>query len=292
MSLKKIGIWGNTEKKIFWDIFPKILSWADKNKLQPYITKRISGKVSSNFQIINSKNDFNKVDFMLSLGGDGTFLSLARIIEKNEIPILGVHLGDLGFLAKVTLKDLFYRLDQVVAGDYFVEDRALIKTEIKKGDKHIKYVSLNDFVFANGESFRMLNTSVHVDGHFVGNYKADGLIIATPTGSTAYSLSAGGPIVTPKVDSMIITPTSAHTLTSRPLVVPGNSTITVGFTGQAGSIRFVADGQLHEILSPKTIVEIVKSDYTVPLINFKDTDYFKTLRVKMGWGKRGNQREN
>ena len=149
MSLNKLGIWGNTEKKIFWDIFPKILSWADKNKLQPYITKRISGKVSSNFQIINSKNDFNKVDFMLALGGDGTFLSLARIIENNEIPILGVHLGDLGFLAKVTLKDLFYRLDQVVAGDYFVEDRALIKTKIKKGDKHIKYVSLNDFVFAN-----------------------------------------------------------------------------------------------------------------------------------------------
>ena len=219
-------------------------------------------------------------------------MSLARTIKKNEIPILGVHLGDLGFLAKVTLKDLFYRLDQVIAGDYFVEDRALIKTKIKKGNKNIKYVSLNDFVFANGESFRMLNISVRVDGHFVGNYKADGLIIATPTGSTAYSLSAGGPIVTPKVDSMIITPTSAHTLTSRPLVVPGNSTITVGFTGQAGSIRFVADGQLHEILSPKTIVEIVKSDYTVPLINFKDTDYFKTLRVKMGWGKRGNQREN
>ena len=138
----------------------------------------------------------------------------------------------------------------------------------------------------------MLNTSVHVDGHFVGNYKADGLIIATPTGSTAYSLSSGGPIVTPKVDSMIITPISAHTLTSRPLVVPGNSRITVSFTGQADSIRFVADGQLHEILSPTTKVEIVKSNYTVPLINIKDTDYIKTHRDKMGWGKRGNQKEN
>ena len=102
----------------------------------------------------------------------------------------------------------------------------------------------------------MLNTSVNVDGHFVGNYKADGLIIATPTGSTAYSLSAGGPIITPKVDSIVITPTSAHTLTSRPLVVPGISKITVSFSEPADSIRFVADGQVHEILDPKSKVEI------------------------------------
>ena len=289
MSLKKIGIWGNTEKKTFWNILPKILSWADKSKIQPFITKRIHGKGLLDLQIINSKNDFNQVDFMLALGGDGTFLSLARIIEDKNIPILGVHLGDLGFLAKVTLKDLFHRLDQVIVGDYLIEDRALIKAKIIKGNKSIEHVSLNDFVFANGESFRMLNTSVNVDGHFVGHYKADGLIISTPTGSTAYSLSAGGPIVTPKVDSIIITPTSAHTLTSRPLVVPGSSKITVSFAGQADSIRFVADGQVHEILNPNTNVEIVKSHYTVPLINFKDTDYFRTLRVKMGWGKRGNQ---
>ena len=171
--------------------------------------------------------DFNKMDFMLALGGDGTFLSLARAIQNMRVPILGVHLGDLGFLAKVTLKDLFHRLDQVAKDDYFVEDRALIKAKIRKGDNIVEHVSLNDFVFANGESFRMLNTSVSVDGHFVGNYKADGLIISTPTGSTAYSLSAGGPIVTPKVDSMIITRTSAHRLTSRPLVIPGHSKIIV-----------------------------------------------------------------
>ena len=225
----------------------------------------------------------------MALGGDGTFLSLVRAIQNRRVPILGIHLGDLGFLAKVTLKDLFYRLDQVARDDYFVEDRALIKAKIRKANNIIEHVSLNDFVFANGESFRMLNTSVHVDGHFVGNYKADGLIISTPTGSTAYSLSAGGPIVTPKVDSMIITPTSAHSLTSRPLVVSGLSKITVSFSGSADSIRFVADGQVHEILNPKSQVEVVKSGYTVSLIDFKDTDYFKTLRAKMGWGKRGDQ---
>ncbi len=289
MSFKKFGIWGNTDKKIFWKILPEILSWASKNNLKPFLTKRIFEKGSFDTEIINSKSDFNKMDFMLVLGGDGTFLSLARAIQSRAVPILGIHLGDLGFLAKVTLKDLFHRLDQVAKNNYFVEDRSLIKSKIRKDDQTIEHVSLNDFVFANGESFRMLNTSVRVDDHFVGNYKADGLIISTPTGSTAYSLSAGGPIVTPAVDSMIITPTSAHSLTSRPLVVPGHSKITVSFSGSADSIRFVADGQVHEILNPKSQVEVVKSDYTVSLIDFKDTDYFKTLRVKMGWGKRGDQ---
>tara|TARA_Y100000996_G_C22516751_1_gene640721 strand:- start:98 stop:967 length:870 start_codon:yes stop_codon:yes gene_type:complete len=289
VSYKKFGIWGNTDKEIFWKILPEILSWASKNKFKPFLTKRIFKKGVFDIDIINSKNDFNKMDFMLALGGDGTFLSLVRAIQNRRVPILGIHLGDLGFLAKVTLKDLFYRLDQVARDDYFVEDRALIKAKIRKANNIIEHVSLNDFVFANGESFRMLNTSVHVDGHFVGNYKADGLIISTPTGSTAYSLSAGGPIVTPKVDSMIITPTSAHSLTSRPLVVPGLSNIKVSFSSSADSIRFVADGQVHEILNPKSQVEIVKSGYTVSLIDFKDTDYFKTLRAKMGWGKRGDQ---
>ncbi len=288
MSFKKFGIWGNTDKKSFWKILPEILSWASKNNLKPFLTKRIFEKGSFDTEIINSKSDFNKMDFMLVLGGDGTFLSLVRAIQNRTVPILGIHLGDLGFLAKVTLKDLFYRLDQVAKNNYFVEDRSLIKSKIIKDDQTIEHVSLNDFVFANGESFRMLNTSVRVDDHFVGNYKADGLIISTPTGSTAYSLSAGGPIVTPNVDSMIITPTSAHSLTSRPLVVPGHSKITVSFSGSADSIRFVADGQVHEILNPKSQVEVVKSGYTVSLIDFKDTDYFKTLRVKMGWGKRGD----
>jgi len=289
VHIKKFGIWGNTDKKIFWDILPDILSWASKNKLTPFLTKRISEKSSFDFEIIKSKNDFIKMDFMLALGGDGTFLSLARAIQNRGIPILGIHLGDLGFLAKVTLKDLFHRLDQVANNNYFVEERILIKSKIIKANGVVEHVALNDFVFANGESFRMLNTSVNVDGHFVGNYKADGLIIATPTGSTAYSLSAGGPIITPKVDSIVITPTSAHTLTSRPLVVPGISKIIVNFSGPADSIRFVADGQVHEILDPRSKVEIVKSDFTVPLIDFRDTDYFKTLRVKMGWGKRGDK---
>ena len=287
---KSFGVWGNTDKESFWEILPDILAWSGKKGLDAYLTTRIlnheNGSTLSSKKI-RSKDDMSVLDFILVLGGDGTFLSLARAIEHRNTPILGIHLGDLGFLAKVTLKDLFVRLDQVANGDFIVEKRILVKASIKKNGQTIHHVGLNDFVLSNGQSHRMLNATVSVNGHLVGNYRSDGLIIATPTGSTAYSLSAGGPIVTPEVDSLIITPTAAHTLTSRPLVIPADSKIILDFPDTNDSILFIADGQVHESLDPSCQVEITKSDYDVKLIDFKDSDYFQTLRTKMGWGKRG-----
>ena len=287
---KSFGVWGNTDKESFWEILPDILAWSGKKGLDAYLTTRILNHENGSTltsKKIRSKDDMSVLDFMLVLGGDGTFLSLARAIEHRDTPILGIHLGDLGFLAKVTLKDLFVRLDQVANGDFIVEKRILVKASIKKNGQTIHHVGLNDFVLSNGQSHRMLNATVSVNGHLVGNYRSDGLIIATPTGSTAYSLSAGGPIVTPEVDSLIITPTAAHTLTSRPLVIPADSKIILNFPDTNDSILFIADGQVHESLDPSCQVEITKSDYDVKLIDFKDSDYFQTLRTKMGWGKRG-----
>ena len=287
---KSVGVWGNTDKESFWEILPDILAWSGKKGLDAYLTTRILNHENGSTltsKKIRSKDDMSVLDFMLVLGGDGTFLALARAIEHRNTPILGIHLGDLGFLAKVTLKDLFVRLDQVANGDFIVEKRILVKASIKKNGQTIHHVGLNDFVLSNGQSHRMLNATVNVNGHLVGNYRSDGLIIATPTGSTAYSLSAGGPIVTPEVDSLIITPTAAHTLTSRPLVIPADSKIILDFPNTNDSILFIADGQVHESLDPSCQVEITKSDYDVKLIDFKDSDYFQTLRTKMGWGKRG-----
>ena len=287
---KSFGVWGNTDKESFWEILPDILAWSGKKGLDAYLTTRILNHENGSTltsKKIRSKDDMSVLDFMLVLGGDGTLLSLARAIEHRNTPILGIHLGDLGFLAKVTLKDLFVRLDQVANGDFIVEKRILVKASIKKNGQTIHHVGLNDFVLSNGQSHRMLNTTVSVNGHLVGNYRSDGLIIATPTGSTAYSLSAGGPIVTPEVDSLVITPTAAHTLTSRPLVIPADSKIILDFPDTNDSILFIADGQVHESLDPSCQVEITKSDYDVKLIDFKDSDYFQTLRTKMGWGKRG-----
>ena len=292
MKENKFGIWGNIAKKSFWDILPKIIIWARENKLSPHLTKRIFNHPNSkniDTEVIKSKQDFKKLDFILALGGDGTFLSLARAIGEKNIPILGIHLGDLGFLAKVTVSDLFHRLNQVAKGNFTIEKRLLLKTCISNKGLLCNHFGLNDFVFTNGESHRMLNASVSVDGHFVGNYKADGLIISSPTGSTAYSLSAGGPIVTPKVDSFIITPAAAHTLTSRPLVIPSSSKINIRFSNQNQSIHFVVDGQVNETLDSTQEIEIMKAGHKIGLIDFKDNDYFETLRTKMGWGKRGEK---
>ena len=289
-KLKKFGIWGNTEKKSFWKILPNLLEWSRGNNLEVFLTTRIINNPKARGLKglpIETSSKFNELDFILSLGGDGTFLSLSRALGNIDTPILGIHLGDLGFLAKVVLSDLYVRLNQVTLGDFQIEKRMLIQASILKPNKKINFVALNDFVLTNGESHRMLSTLIEVDSHFVGNYKSDGLIISTPTGSTAYSLSAGGPIVTPGVDSIIITPTSAHTLTSRPIVIPGVSKITIAFSDADKSILFIVDGQIHDTLDSSCKIEITKTNYSISLIDFQDTDYFDTLRIKMGWGKRG-----
>lgn len=287
---KNFGLWGNTDKSVFWQILPKIIDWANSNKLQIYITEKIQKNVEFNansIPVINSNEKISEMDFMLVLGGDGTFLSCARAVEHHDTPILGIHLGDLGFLAKVTLDDIFQRLDQVAKGDYLIEKRSMVKAVLKKtGSEKVLY-GLNDFVVTSGESHRLLISEVFVNGRRVSEYRSDGLIVATPTGSTAYSLSSGGPIIAPDVDSFVITPISAHSLNSRPLVVSNKSSIEIKFSNYNQDIIFITDGQLHEILRPNDVALISNSNFQIGLIDFDDTDYFNTLRMKMGWGTRG-----
>lgn len=287
---KNFGLWGNTDKSVFWQILPKIIDWADSNKIQIYITEKIQTSVEFNansIPVINSNEKISEMDFMLVLGGDGTFLSCARAVEHHDTPILGIHLGDLGFLAKVTLDDIFQRLDQVAKGDYLIEKRSMVKAVLKKtGSEKVLY-GLNDFVVTSGESHRLLISEVFVNGRRVSEYRSDGLIVATPTGSTAYSLSSGGPIIAPDVDSFVITPISAHSLNSRPLVVSNKSSIEIKFSNYNQDIIFITDGQLHEVLRPNDVALISNSNFQIGLIDFDDTDYFNTLRIKMGWGTRG-----
>ncbi len=291
MSLPKtFGVWGNIEKDAFWDILPEIIRWAESKNIELFLTEKILSDTRANKfnqPIIDSKNKISELDFMLVLGGDGTFLSCARAVEHRGTPILGIHLGDLGFLAKVTLENIFQRLDQVAEGKFSVEKRSMVKASILKNGSSLTQYGLNDFVVSNGESHRMLTAEVYVDDNRVSEYKADGLIIATPTGSTAYSLSSGGPIISPDVDSFVITPISAHTLNSRPLVVSAKSTIKINFSSYNQNIMFITDGQLHELLNPDDAVLITNSDFEIGLIDFSDNDYFQTLRTKMGWGTRG-----
>ena len=272
-------------------ILPEIIIWAEKRGLILFITDKIlAHKNSKSIDLpkIDSKDKMKELDFILVLGGDGTFLSCARAVQDSSIPIVGIHLGDLGFLAKVTIENMFQRLDEVASGDFTIDERSMAKATVNRNKSSYKRYGLNDFVISNGESHRMLNLDVYVDDIRVSDYKADGLIIATPTGSTAYSLSSGGPIIAPNVDSFVITPISAHTLNSRPLVVSAKSIIKINFSSYNNKIMFITDGQVHELLSPTDIVTIKNSEFKIGLIDFADDDYFQTLRTKMGWGKRGN----
>jgi len=288
---KKFAIWGNTEKPKFWETLPNILKWAKNLGITPYLTTRIEKQFKqTGYPIIASADDFNNMDFILTIGGDGTILSTARAIANRNIPILGIHLGDLGFMAKVTLSDLYIKLDQVAAGNFFISDHMVLEAEMSANGKTIKSHALNDVVVNNGKTHRMVTCMLEANNKFIGKYKADGIIVSTPTGSTAYSLSAGGPIVEPSVKSIIITPICPHSLTSRPLVVPDSSEIKITFpVDPAEDIGVTLDGQVFHNFNYDAVIKMRKANYTIKFIDFTDSSYYGTLRNKMGWGKRGEE---
>jgi len=289
---KSFGIWGNTDKPRFWELLNPILDWSIEKGLTSFITTRIQDQLPSNFkydvQVIESAEDFIKLDFLLALGGDGTMLSAARAVGNRNTPILGIHLGELGFLAEVTSNEMFDRLNMVESGNYGLQKRMVIKAEINNGEGPITFFALNDFVIDRGKSHRMITLRLKSNERFVADYKADGLIIGTPTGSTAYSLSAGGPIIMPKLKAIVVVPISPHTLNLRPIVLPDDRILEISFPNDGvDKIAFAVDGQVNEYLDPQAKISIQKSPFDIQMIDFKDSNYFDILQRKMGWGKRG-----
>ena len=286
------GIWANTDKPAFWKVLPDIVSWAKDKGLDLYITTRIESQLKDldlDSQLIESADDFAKLDFILTLGGDGTILSLARAIGDRSTPILGIHLGELGFLAEVILEDMFTRLDAVAAGDFNIQKRMVIKCVVNSGNEPQTFHALNDIVVDRGKSHRLLTCELLANDDFVAKYKADGLIVATPTGSTAYSLASGGPIVIPTFGSMVVTPICPHTLTLRPIVFPDDQVLKISFPENGEQdIALAIDGQVNEYLKSTAKVMIQKASFEINMVNFTDSNYFNTLRTKLGWGVRGD----
>jgi len=290
-EIKRFGIWGNTDKEVFWDLLGPMLKWSKQKSIEAYITKRIEDNLPKNFsfspKIIESADDFHKLDFLIALGGDGTILSAARAVGSRETPIIGIHLGELGFLAEVTIDEMFNRLDQIINGNYSTQPRMVLKATLSKDGSAKTFYALNDFVIDRGKSQRIINLELYAGDNFISSYKSDGLIISTPTGSTAYSLSAGGPIMMPKLSAIVITPLSPHALSFRPIVLPDDQIIKIR-SMEEGEVAFAVDGQVSEHFSSNTEVVINKSSYSINMISFPDSNYFQTLNQKMGWGKRGN----
>lgn len=223
-------------------------------------------------------------DLLIVLGGDGTMLSGARLVEQREIPILGVNMGGLGFLTEINFDDLPAALEKVFAGEYKLDKRLMLKIQLQRGDQFIgTFTALNDVVVSKGHLARMIATKIWVNHAFMTNLRGDGLIIATPTGSTAYSLSAKGPILDPRLEVLLINPICPHTFSHRPFLAPGDVPITIELTSQEPAMATI-DGQVGTEMLPGDMVNVQASDHRTQLIRFPDRSYFEVLRTKLKWG--------
>jgi NAD+ kinase len=225
----------------------------------------------------------NSADMVVALGGDGTILSVARLVGKRQTPILGVNLGKLGFLAEVSPEEMEKAIGEILAGQYVIEDRLVLQASHPGGQDRTTY-AVNDFVFARSRSLRMIDIATYIDGSYAVTYRGDGLIVSTPTGSTAYALSNGGPIVIPTANVIGITPISPHTLSGRPLIVPDSAVIRVQVHSHQQETLFSADGQTEEYRTEQADFEIRKADHSLRLVRRIGRSSFDVLRAKLFWG--------
>lgn len=226
------------------------------------------------------------LDALVTLGGDGTLLRGARLLKGAPVPVLGVNLGRVGFLTAASKDGGELALERLDSGDYVTEERHTLQATIvaARGESTPLPISLNDVTIHKGGVARLIQLNVQVNGQDVGNYSADGLIIATPTGSTAYSLSAGGPIIVPDVQAMVITPVAPHTLAVRPVVIPADARITIRpIRPWANDLLVSVDGQQAMMLGADDIVELCRGEHPVLLVRFQ-TDYFARMRASLRWG--------
>ena len=221
------------------------------------------------------------------LGGDGTLLSAARAIAGREIPLFAVNLGGLGFLTAISVDELYPELERALRGEQRIGLRSMLECRVIRGERSLSsYDALNDVVLTKAALARVIDLEVHVDTHFIGHYKADGLIISTPTGSTAYSLAAGGPILSPDVPGFVITPVASHALTNRPLVIQDTAVIEVRVTVTRAQAFLTVDGQQGIPLAEGDVVQCKKSEFQVKLFKLAGRSFFDVLRTKLKWGER------
>lgn len=227
------------------------------------------------------------VDLIIVLGGDGTLLSVARLIGERNVPIVGVNLGQLGFLTEITRDELPEMLERLLDADYQVSDRMMIDALIHRESQVVgSFTVLNDIVINKGALARIIDMETHVDGRYLTCYKADGLIVSTPTGSTGYNLAAGGPIIYPDINSLLISPICPHMLTNRPIMVWSRSVIEINVKFENDVVFFTADGQVGCKLLPGDRVEVRRSKSRTRLVTSPNKDYFEILRTKLNWGQR------
>jgi len=291
-----IGCTGNYRKKEYFTILEKIFKLVSDSNTKFLISddlkKNTEIVIPNYYQLVKFEDIIMKADILLAIGGDGTILSTVRRMGLKQIPIMGIHIGGLGFLSEITEEDLEFCLTEILKKNFFISNRMLIEVGMKNKNNNSnslkKYWALNDIVIDHGTSARVLKIKVNISGNYLNTYEGDGLIIATPTGSTAYSLSAGGPIIYPELDTIAVTPICPHSLSARPIVLRDIETITIEILSPDDGMALAIDGQICFSINKNTILNISKGKYYAKMVNIKKDKYFLTLRNKMGWS--GNLR--
>ena len=279
----KVGVVGNPRYRDLKAVLEHVAEQAPERGIILYTEERLGRFWDRDVPVFEGVD----LDALVTFGGDGTLLRGARLLGARETPILGVNLGRVGFLTTATRQSLDPAFDALVAGRYVIERRQALQAEIKDGDGNGRalQMAMNDIAVHKGGVARVVRVNVFIQGENVGPYSADGIIVATPTGSTAYSLSAGGPIVVPGVEAMVVTPIAAHTLAVRPLVVPSSYRIVIEpIVGWSEDLLVSFDGQTGTTLAPGERVDVRRADHRVCLIRLGGDGFFGRMRQKLHWG--------
>jgi NAD+ kinase len=287
MPIRRIGITSKPKKAEIRKIVPPLMQWLREREIEVFIDRETAATLELSEKCSTRNEIPGQVDMIVVLGGDGTLLATARALNRRPVPLLAVNLGGLGFLTVITEEELYPTLEKVLSGDFRTDQRVQIEAEVVRSDEVISsFLALNDVVLNKGAIARILDFDVWVNGKFVSTYKSDGLIVCTPTGSTAYSLAAGGPIVVPSVEAFIMTPICAHTLSNRPIVLPDSAEVEVAVKSHRESVYLTVDGQVGIAVRSEDMVRIKKAGSCVELVQPEHKNYFEILRQKLKWGER------
>ncbi len=277
----KIGIIAN---KIYYEkispFFGDFLDWLNKNKID-FCVEAEFADVAGYPHGTSALAMMEIVDLLIVLGGDGTILRAARLMRHNQIPMLGIRFGRLGFLAELSGQTYEKELINILNGEYRLDERMVLEAQI--GDEPGFMYALNDVVIFRSHSSKLITLDLHIDGDYMNTFRSDGLIVASPTGSTAYSLSCGGPILTPGINAFVINPICPHMLSNRPTVISGDSQILIRFKELEDGCTISIDGQQDVLATKDTIIKIKKAPYKVKLVRSVQNDFFSVVRNKLKW---------
>jgi NAD+ kinase len=287
MQIRNVAIFAKKHDPRCQGVADDLINWLEERDCVPLVESQLAGVIGYPKGMAEAEIR-EQAELVVVLGGDGTLISVARLFSGREVPIVGVNLGSLGFLTEITVEELYPLLERCLQSEPRVSERMMLEVTLTRGDREIgTWRVLNDMVINKGALARIVDMEARVNRHFLTTFKADGLIIATPTGSTGYSLAAGGPIIQPLMSCIVITPICPHTLTNRPVVVTDDSVISITVASSLDSKVFLTlDGQVGFKLEPGDVIEASRAKNSTALVMSGERDYFEVLRTKLKWGER------